>query len=248
MKVLWLLLALGLAGCGVPLEQRQEETLLQLEPKSASSSSSAAGHGVCTTCAHQTDDAVTTSGRAKKIVFLGDSLTHGWHWHSAWFQQYLRQNIFIEKGVGGDKSADMLARFQVDVLDLKPDVVVIMGGANDCHSDNITCDANFASNMRQMFERGAVANIRVVICTIMPVRYPAQWANTGIQRKNVWIRAYVAGHPDLTLLDYWPVVLDPATNELRASYAMDQVHLNDDGYSAITPLTDVALRSYWIPQ
>ncbi len=187
------------------------------------------------------------SGRPKKIIFFGDSITHGWRWHSPGFAQYLRQGIFIESGVGGNKTADMLARFQADVVALEPDVVVIMGGANDCHSDNITCDANHASNLRQMYEQAAVANIRVVACVIIPVRYPAQWANAGIQRKNAWIREYVAGHPEITLLDYWPVMLDPATNELYEAYAMDQAHLNDAGYLAITPMTDAALRPYWIP-
>jgi acyl-CoA thioesterase I len=207
---------------------------------------SAAAKSDCHQCAGRDDEAaVFIPGRPKKIVFLGDSTTHFWL-GSPWFQQYLGQGIFIEKGVGGDKTTGMLARFQTDVIDQHPDVVVILGGANDARFWEYQ-EWESEARLKQMYDLAEAAGIRVVACTIMPVRGEGfVWANPSINRQNDWIRAYGRDH-NITVLDYWPLVLDPETNALRVDYSYDSVHMNPKGYAAITPVTDVAVRPYWIP-
>jgi lysophospholipase L1-like esterase len=228
-KALCPILVLLLAGCGMTPTEKLRSPLLNQQAAGKADS--------CVPCAKRDGEEYFST----KVIFMGDSTTHGWI-NSPWFQEH----HFIEYGVGGSNTDNMLARFPSEVIAAKPDVVVILGGANDPHFFDYN-EWHSEANLQAMYEMAAAAHIKVIACTIMPVRTSGySWANPSINRKNDWIRAYGQTHPEVTVLDYWNIMLDPTTGELRADVAIDNVHLWPSGYALLTPVTDEALRAYSI--
>jgi acyl-CoA thioesterase I len=178
-----------------------------------------------------------------KVVFIGDSITDYWH-----LGESFPGKEFVNRGIAGQITPQMLARYEKDVLALRPDVVVILGGTNDIARKSgppnplsVTQDA-----IRAMTEDAQKNGIRVVLCSIPPVNdYSGtnrtnERPSSAIRGLNDWLHEYSRmAHAEFA--DYFPVMAD-AHGMLRADYADDGVHPNRKGYAAMAPVILAAIE------
>lgn len=175
-----------------------------------------------------------------RIVFMGDSITEGWRNHVPAFFGPGR----IGRGISGQTTMQMLARFRQDVIDLKPKVVQIMAGTNDIAGNlGPVDDSDIEANIRSMTELAQAHGIRVILASIPPAAdFP--WLtglNPGprIVRLNAWLKSYAA-RSGAVYADYWSATHDGLG--FRAGLAMDGVHPNEAGYAVMAPVAEAAIR------
>jgi len=181
-----------------------------------------------------------------RVVFFGDSITDMWH-----LEEYFPGKPYINRGIGGQTTPQMLIRFRQDVVELHPKVVVILAGTNDIAGNTgpmrlEDIEANYAS----MAEIARANNIRVVFASVMPVNnYTAQAQIFFAQRPpekilalNRWLKGYVAGHSEGEYVDYFSAMVD-AKGLLKRELTEDGLHPNAAGYRVMVPLVETAIRS-----
>jgi len=161
------------------------------------------------------------------VVFLGDSITHGWTGLDKAFPEIKVAN----RGIGSDSSRRLLWRLQEDVLDLNPRAVVVLIGINDLAAG--VSPADVADNIRLLLDRMRRHDPRmpVVLCHVMPWKLqPGQYPER-IQRLNRLIDGLAMGRPNVAICDTWPGL---ATPEGRADPTRfpDGLHPNAKGYEA----------------
>ncbi len=183
-----------------------------------------------------------------RVVFMGDSITDGWK-----LDQYFPGQPYVNRGISGQTTPQMVLRFRPDVINLKPKVVVILAGTNDLSSypgPNVieTTEANLMS----MVDLAHANGINVVLATIMPIsdynkdksgkpvirtvtRPPAQ-----ITAINAWIKSFCAER-ELVYLDYFSALADN-NGFLKEALANDGLHPNAKGYEVIKPLAENATK------
>ncbi|HWY20274.1 MAG TPA: SGNH/GDSL hydrolase family protein [Candidatus Acidoferrum sp.] len=180
-----------------------------------------------------------------RVVFFGDSITDIWR-----LDEYFPGKPYINRGIGGQTTPQMLIRFRQDVIDLHPKVVVILAGTNDIAGNTgpmrlEDIEANYAS-----FAELASANrIRVVFSSVLPVHnYTPQSQNLFALRSpekvltlNHWLKGYVAAHPDCLYLDYFSAMVDDK-GLLNRELAEDGLHPNAAGYKIMAPLAETAIE------
>jgi lysophospholipase L1-like esterase len=179
-----------------------------------------------------------------RVVFLGDSITAMWP-----FSQYFADKPYLNRGISGQTTPQMLVRFRQDVIALRPKVVVILAGTNDIAGNSgpetlEEIEANYAS----MAELASVHGIRVVLSSVVPVHnytpqsefsFPLR-APDKIVALNRWLEGYarVNGH---VYLDYWTAMVD-GKGLLRRELAEDGLHPNRAGYVLMAPLAEKAIQ------
>ena len=185
----------------------------------------------------------------RRVVFIGDSITDGWK-----LATYFSGKPYVNRGISGQTTPQMLVRFRPDVLALKPDVVVILAGTNDIAGNTgpMTLPA-IEDNLASMVELARAHGIRVVLASVLPVsdynknregkpitqttrRPPEQ-----IRALNEWIKQYAAQN-GLTYLDYFSAVVDDK-GFLKEDLANDGLHPNDKGYAVMAPLAEQAIAA-----
>lgn len=183
--------------------------------------------------------------KENRVVFMGDSITDAWIKRSPKF--FADNPGYIDRGISGQTTPQMLIRFQPDVIALKPKVVVILAGTNDIAGNTgpmtlEMIEANFVS----MAELAKANHIKVVLSSVMPVcdyhrpqterRPPAQ-----IIALNEWIKDYVAKNK-LVYLDYYNAMLDDQ-KMFRKEITDDGLHPNEAGYAIMEPLAVKAIAA-----
>jgi len=185
----------------------------------------------------------------ERVVFMGDSITDGWK-----LDQYFPGAPYVNRGIGGQTTSQMLLRFRSDVIDLKPKVVVMLAGTNDIAGNTgpITLE-EIENNYRSMVELAHQHGINVVFASIMPIsdynknaqgnpivqstrRRPEQ-----IAALNEWIKKY-STERKLVYLDYFSPMADDK-GFLKAELANDGLHPNAKGYELIKPLAEAAIKT-----
>jgi lysophospholipase L1-like esterase len=176
---------------------------------------------------------------------MGDSITYNWE-HMT--RPFFKQHGLVDRGIGGETSAQMLLRFKPDVLELKPRVVHILAGTNDLAALRRPYDGELTRrNIEAMAAQANEAGIRVILASVTPAtgfRWgpPAEVALTAL---NVWIHDLCTRN-GYTYCDYWPV-LRGMGNRLKPGYSRDSVHPNPAAYAAMGPVLlaaiDVALKN-----
>ena len=179
-----------------------------------------------------------------RVVFLGDSITDAWK-----LEQSFPGSPYINRGIGGQTTPQMLIRFRPDVIDLAPKVVVILAGTNDIAGNTGPMTlAEIEANLQTMAELARLHGIRVVLSSVLPVndysersklffplRPPAQ-----IVELNTWIKGYCA-HNGCIYLDYFGATVDEK-GLLRADLAEDGLHPDAKGYAIMAPLAQKAIE------
>lgn len=179
-----------------------------------------------------------------RVVFFGDSITDGWK-----LPDSFPGKPYVNRGIGGQTTPQMLVRFRQDVIDLHPKVVVILAGTNDIAGNtgpmrNEDIEADFAS----LAELAKASGIRVVYCSILPVHnytdrskdFFAQRPMTRITAVNDWLKKYCAEHK-IAYVDYFSAVVDDK-GLLRKELADDGLHPNAEGFKIMAPLAEAAIQ------
>jgi lysophospholipase L1-like esterase len=180
----------------------------------------------------------------KRVVFFGDSITDIWK-----LEDYFPGKPYINRGIGGQTTPQMLVRFRQDVINLQPKVVVILAGTNDIAGNtgpmrNEDIEANFAS----FAELAKVHGIRVVYSSILPVHdytdrakdFFAQRPQTRILALDDWLKDYCAKN-GIIYLDYFSAMVDNK-GMLKKDLADDGLHPNAAGFKIMAPLAEAAIQ------
>jgi len=200
------------------------------------------------------DDNTKVVGPTKdeeRVVFMGDSITDGWD--SPSMGGFFPGKPYINRGISGQTTPQMLIRFRPDVIDLKPKVVVILAGTNDLAGNTgpSTLEA-IEGNLTSMAELARANGIRVVLSSVMPVSdYEVRNGQPIVQTVrrppdkiitlNNWIKDYAAKNK-LIYLDYFSAMVD-AKGFLKDELSNDGLHPNADGYKVMNPLAAAAIQT-----
>src|SRR5215469_3714986 len=178
-----------------------------------------------------------------RVVFYGDSITDIWH-----LDESFPGKPYINRGIGGQTTSQMLVRFRQDVIDLAPKVVVILAGTNDIagNSGKISND-DIAANFASMAELARAHHIRVVFSSILPVyNYTPQSKEffdsrpmSRIVALNDWLKGYCAASGAI-YLNYFDSMLDDR-GLLKRDLADDGLHPNKAGFAVMAPLAEKAI-------
>src|SRR6185503_10998079 len=185
----------------------------------------------------------------KRVVFMGDSITDFWK-----LATYFPSRPYINRGISGQTTPQMLIRFRPDVIAMKPQVVVILAGTNDLAGNTgpMSLEA-IEANLTSMFELARANNIRVVIASVLPVSdyaknregkpiiQTARRPPEKIKALNEWIKRY-AGENGLTYLDYFSATVDEK-GFLKEELSNDGLHPNDKGYGVMQPLVEQGIAA-----
>lgn len=180
-----------------------------------------------------------------KVVFMGNSITERWNKiDSAFFSK----NEFVCRGISGQTSFDMLARFQSDVISLRPFVVVISAGTNDIAQNyGVIPLENIMQNIISMCELARLHRIKPILTSVLPAFKFNGWRKEmspaqDIIKLNELIKTY-AEQNDIPYVDYHSAMVDER-NGLPEKYTKDGVHPTMEGYTIMEPIVLKAIRTY----
>jgi len=176
-----------------------------------------------------------------RIVFMGNSITESW---SELYPEYFSEKDYINRGIGGQTTPQMLIRFREDVIDLKPKIVVILAGTNDIAGNTGPATVKMITdNIISMAELARSNRIHVILSSILPTAdYP--W-NPGlnppekIAAVNNIMKKYTERN-SITYLDYYSSMVT-SNKGLKKEYTYDGVHPNRSGYKLMSSLADKAI-------
>jgi lysophospholipase L1-like esterase len=181
--------------------------------------------------------------RDNRVVFMGDSITDGWK-----LPEYFPGKDYVDRGISGQTTPQMLDRMLPDVIDLEPKVVIILAGTNDIAGNTGPMTLpEIEQNYQAMAELAAAHNIKVIFESVLPIhdhgvhgpqsprRSPQQ-----ISALNDWLKAYCKGHNHI-YLDYYTHMLGP-DGMLRTDLSNDGLHPNAEGYKIMAPLAEAAIE------
>src|ERR1700674_1173950 len=180
----------------------------------------------------------------KRVVFLGDSITEYWK-----LPDYFPGKPYINRGVDGQTTPEMLVRFRQDVIDLHPKVVVVLAGTNDIAgvtgpTSNEDIEANYAS----MAELARAHRIRMVFASVLPVHNYTHDAEESFALRprdrilalNKWLKNYCVKNR-FVFIDYFSALVDER-GMLKRALADDGLHPTDAGYKIMAPLAEKAIQ------
>ena len=176
-----------------------------------------------------------------RVVFYGDSITDGWgRVQGAFFPG----KPYVNRGISGQTTAQMVVRFRQDVVALKPKVVVILAGTNDVAGNTGPATPEMIQdNFMSMVDIAKANDIRVVLSSILPASdypwKPGMDPGPKIVALNTWLKEYAARR-GLVYLDYYPAVVDDKLG-MKADLASDGVHPTKTGYDIMSPLAERAI-------
>jgi len=178
----------------------------------------------------------------ERVVFFGNSITIGWLQH---MPEFFEGKEYVNRGIGGQTTPQMLVRFRQDVIDLKPKAVVLLAGTNDIAGNTGPMTLQqILDNLISMAELAKANGIQVILCSVLPASdYP--W-RPGLQphRKipllNAMISDYAAKH-QLIYVDYFKALVNDA-NGMDEELAYDGVHPTKKGYERMAPLAERAIK------
>jgi lysophospholipase L1-like esterase len=183
-----------------------------------------------------------------RVVFMGDSITDAWQ--QPRFGRLFQDRPWVDRGISGQTTPQMLVRFRPDVIELSPKAVVILAGTNDIAGNTgPMTDEQIEGNLASMSDLAHAHGIKVILASILPVSaYHASGAAAPqttlrpmarIKAVNEWIQKYAREHGDV-YLDYFSAMVD-ASGVLREDLSEDDLHPNAKGYDIMAPLAEAAI-------
>lgn len=180
----------------------------------------------------------------KRVVFMGDSITQGWAHYGVPPEPPVAGVTWVNRGISGQTTPQMVLRFQQDVIHLKPSVVVIFAGTNDIagNTGDMTPEQT-EDNFISMAELAHANGIQVVLCSILPAFdfpwKPGRAPATKIVALNSWIKSYAA-EQGYVYVDFYSAMVD-ARGGLPATLSKDGVHPLPAGYAVMNPLIEAGV-------
>ncbi|MGN6422584.1 MAG: GDSL-type esterase/lipase family protein [Asticcacaulis sp.] len=179
-----------------------------------------------------------------RVVFLGDSITDRWN-----LAQFFPGKPYINRGIGGQVTPQMIIRFQADVVALHPKAVVILAGINDVQGVfQVESEPQIETNYLTLAELAEANGIIPIFTEITPINNYTPNAATVLEdrhadeltRLNGWLEAFCAGH-GYTLIDYGPILRDDK-GLMRADFTTDGIHPTDSAYAVMAPVAEKAIE------
>lgn len=177
----------------------------------------------------------------ERVVFMGNSITIGW---AGGQPEFFEGKPYVNRGISGQTTPQMLLRFRQDVIALKPKVVVILAGTNDIAGNTgpMTLE-QIMDNLKSMAEIARANGIAVVLSSVLPAEdypwRPGLEPNKKIPALNEMIRTY-AEQNDIVYLDYFAALTNDK-NGMDPELAQDGVHPTKKGYEIMAPLAEKAI-------
>lgn len=182
-------------------------------------------------------------GTKEGIIFMGDSITEEW---GRIMPEFFSNKLYINRGIGGQTTPQMLIRFRQDVIDLNPEAVVILAGTNDIAGNTGPSSVKMIiDNLMSMAEIASKQNIQVFMSSILPVfRYP--WNKSIIEpfKKIAEINNFMkdfSNREKLVYVDYHSHMVDSRPG-LKLELTTDEVHLNQAGYIVMSEIVKKVIR------
>jgi lysophospholipase L1-like esterase len=202
---------------------------------------------------HEEDEALgAPKAGEKRVIFMGDSITQNWLHNGlpegtpegtpGW--EFFPGKPYVNRGISGQTTPQMLLRFHQDVIDLKPAAVVIFAGTNDVagNTGEMT-PLQTEENLESMADLARAHGIKVVFCSILPA-FDFPWKRgrspaPKIVELNAWIKAYAAKHGHV-YVDFYSAMADERGG-LPAALSKDGVHPGKAGYDIMNPLVEAGI-------
>ncbi len=177
-----------------------------------------------------------------RVVFLGDSITDMWK-----LQQYFPDKPYVNRGISGQTTPQMLVRMYPDVVNLHPAAIVILAGTNDiARNTGPQSPELIEDNFRAITELAQRHHIEVILCSLTPIsdytarKQSVQRPPADILLLNAWLKKY-AEQIHAVYVDYFSALVD-GSGYLKEGYSMDGLHPNDKGYGLMAPLVQSAIE------
>ena len=184
-----------------------------------------------------------------RVVFFGDSITDFWR-----LNEYFPDSDYVNRGIAGQTTGEMLQRFQADAVDAHPQAVLILAGTNDLPRGIPVAAIEY--NYQALATLAGANKIKVIFASVTPVsdyhkdRNPAYERTPGrpparIRELNEWLRAYCSKQ-NYAFVDYYSALVDEA-GQLKADMGDDGLHPNAKGYRVMAPLASAAIEKNFGP-
>ena len=181
-----------------------------------------------------------------RVVFFGDSITDIWH-----IDEYFPGKPYINRGIGGQTTPQMLVRFRQDVINLQPKVVIILAGTNDIAGNTGPMRIeDIEADLASLADLARANYIKVIYSSVLPIHnytekskdFFAQRSPEKILLMNNWLRSYcaIASH-GCVYLDYFSAMVDDK-GLMKKDLADDGLHPNAAGYKIMAPMAEAAIE------
>ena len=177
-----------------------------------------------------------------RVVFLGDSITDGWD-----LNRDFPGKPYVNRGIGGQTTPQMLVRMFPDVIDLHPAAVILLAGTNDIAANTGPETLKMVEeNIQAITELAQKHGIKVILCSVMPVsdytqnKQTIHRPQTDILRLNDWLRTY-ADQAHAVYADYYSAMVD-GLGMLKDGFSDDGLHPNAKGYALVAPVAKAAIE------
>ncbi|MBI4892308.1 MAG: SGNH/GDSL hydrolase family protein [Acidobacteria bacterium] len=176
-----------------------------------------------------------------RVVFLGDSITDGWK-----LAEYFPGKPYVNRGISGQTTSQMLVRMFPDVINLKPAALIVLAGTNDIarNTGPVTLEM-IEQNLQAITELAQAHKIKVVLCSVLPVSDYTNRKQTDhrppvdILKLNAWLKSYAA-QSGAIYADYFSAAVDDH-GLLKDGISGDGLHPNPKGYQIMAPIAEAAL-------
>jgi lysophospholipase L1-like esterase len=180
---------------------------------------------------------------AGRVVFFGDSITDGWK-----LDQYFPGKPYVNRGISGQTTAQMLVRMFPDVIALKPAALILLAGTNDIARNNgPQTFEQITANIQAITELAQLHGIKVILCAVMPVsdytqrKQIARRPPADILKLNAWMKDYTAKVRAI-YADYYAATVDDK-GFLKDGFSADGLHPNPKGYELMAPVAAAAIKT-----
>ena len=179
-----------------------------------------------------------------RVVFMGNSITEGW---LSIRPEFFKNKPYVNRGISGQTTPQMLLRFRQDVIHLKPSTVVLLAGINDiAENTGPSTIEMIANNIVSMAELAKVNHINVIICSVLPAnKFP--WREglkpaEKVIKLNTILKSYSKKHK-LAYVDYYSAMVNDS-HGLKKELGEDGIHPNKNGYLIMEPILEKAIKKY----
>lgn len=179
-----------------------------------------------------------------RVVFMGNSITEGW---LSIRPEFFKNKPYVNRGISGQTTPQMLVRFRQDVIHLKPSTLVLLAGINDiAENTGPSTIEMIANNIVSMAELAKANHINVIICSVLPAnKFP--WREglkpaEKVIKLNTILKSYSKKHK-LAYVDYYSAMVNDS-HGLKKELGEDGIHPNKNGYLIMEPILEKAIKKY----